>query len=92
MFPHILEIKKNRYGVYVFTIISVIYIIILYSNRFNNHLKDILDFIYSKQYGIFFSIFIILGLSGFLGRNLDIISKLLLFLHSLTYSFYISSY
>lgn len=84
-FKNATNIRKNEITVYIFAIISIIYVLFLYTSDENEYLFRMLKKVYRSDYGLVFAIFMILGLAGFMGENAMIISKILMFLHATTY-------
>lgn len=82
---------RNINIVYLFAVISIIYCYMLYNKLYKyENLEHILSDLTSRTLGFPYAIFMILSISGLLGNTMNEISKILLFLHTIT-SDYVSS-
>lgn len=76
---------RNINIVYLFAIISIIYCYMLYNKLYKyENLEHILFDLTNRTFGFPYAIFMILSISGLLGNTMNEISKIFLFLHTIT--------
>ena len=85
----VFSIRKNQYPLFLFSVISIIWVLFLYFglDKFPKLKKYTQETIANTEYGLLYSIFMITSLAGFMGETSERITQVVLFLHSLTYSF-----